>query len=93
MFPQTISTIKQYLETAPNNWQAWLDLCLMQLNVQQYIEASHSLSQARKLGGEKAEQQIQGDVDRRFDRLLLKNPRPTQPQARSLKDIPGVLDR
>ncbi|OGV84753.1 MAG: hypothetical protein A2340_04340 [Lentisphaerae bacterium RIFOXYB12_FULL_60_10] len=53
--------LKQYLRRVPTDWKAWMDLSAIQLASQQTAEASRSLEQAIRCGGQEAMNVIYSD--------------------------------
>ena len=53
--------LKVYLRRIPTDWKAWLDLSAIQINMKQMPEASKSLEQAIRCGGQEAMGVVQQD--------------------------------
>jgi tetratricopeptide (TPR) repeat protein len=91
MLPQMVSTMQRYLKIKPDDWKAWLDLSLLQLNIKKVNDAVKSLGRARQLGGAEVERIIRTDEGNRFAPILRASQpaTPRQPE-RSLQGIPGI---
>ena len=95
MIQQMETAMLRYIKKKPDDWKAWLDICLLQLSLRKLDAALHALGQARKFGGAQVEQIIRSDKEKRFVPLLKAFPQAVQPIAqpplRNLESLPGIL--
>jgi tetratricopeptide (TPR) repeat protein len=74
-------TLEQYLRIQPNDWKAWLDLASIQIGMKQTNDASRSLEQALRCGGQQAMTIV--NQDPRFRPI----PRMAGPKTKNIMDL------
>ncbi len=82
---KTMTVLEKYLAKAPNDWKAWIDMAVMQLNTGNKTGALRSVEVALAKGGQEAQQIVSRDG--RFNPIR----KELQSRQRSIMTIPGLL--